>query len=174
MTEWKKVPNYNYEVSNFGEVRNAKTKKILKQGLGTSDYYRVSFSLGCKGTPKIMFVHRLIAMAFIQNPENKPVVNHIDGNKLNNSISNLEWVTYKENTEHAIRIGLIDSKLLNNQAIGATSKSVSVLNTMTLEEVIYPSISECARTIGVPITTLSRWVNENVQKGTLKFGLFSS
>ena len=56
MTEWKKVPNYNYEVSNFGEVRNAKTKKILKQGLGTSDYYRVSFSLGCKGTPKIMFV----------------------------------------------------------------------------------------------------------------------
>ena len=104
---WKKVEGYNYEVSDDGQVRNYKTKKLLKQGVNKSyPYARVSFSLGCSGTPKIMFIHRLVAEAFINNPENKPQVNHIDGNKLNNSVSNLEWVTAKENTEHAWKTGL--------------------------------------------------------------------
>ena len=107
---WKKVEGYNYEVSDDGQVRNYKTKKLLKQGVNKSyPYTRVSFSLGCSGTPKIMFIHRLVAEVFINNPENKPQVNHIDGNKLNNSVSNLEWVTAKENTEHAINTGLKDN-----------------------------------------------------------------
>lgn len=59
-----------------------------------------------KGVCKNQFIHRLLAQAFISNPENKPQVNHIDGNKQNNDLSNLEWVTAKENTHHAIKIGL--------------------------------------------------------------------
>ena len=104
---WKKVKGYNYEVSDDGQVRNYKTKKLLKQGVNKSyPYARVSFSLGCSGTPKIMFIHRLVAEAFINNPENKPQVNHIDGNKLNNNVDNLEWVTNKENQIHAWETGL--------------------------------------------------------------------
>ena len=104
---WKKVKGYNYEVSDDGQVRNYKTKKLLKQGVNKSyPYARVSFSLGCSGTPKIMFIHRLVAEAFINNPENKPQVNHIDGNKLNNHINNLEWCSSIENIHHSIENNL--------------------------------------------------------------------
>lgn len=59
-------------------------------------------------------VHRAVALAFIPNPDNKPCVNHIDGNKLNNHVSNLEWVTYQENTIHAVKTGLMQFDNLEN------------------------------------------------------------
>jgi len=87
--------NQGYEVSNTGKVRSSKTGKILKPAL-VSGYERISLGYG-----KCMFVHRLVAMAFLANPENKPCVNHIDGNKVNNDVSNLEWATYSENERHS-------------------------------------------------------------------------
>lgn len=80
-----------------------KLKPVLDKGTG---YYLVT--LVHDGYRKNQFIHRLIASAFIPNPENKPQVNHIDGDKTNNDIKNLEWVTAKENLDHAIRIGLHD------------------------------------------------------------------
>lgn len=102
---WKKIDDYNYEVSNQGRVRNISTKKVLKEQLHGQKYYRVN--LFKDGKIHHYKIHRLVALAFIHNPDNKPEVNHKDGNKLNNDVNNLEWVTGEENVEHALQTGLI-------------------------------------------------------------------
>ena len=95
--EWKCVLDYeNYEVSNLGNVRNKKTGRILKS-YDKGGYAVVGLS---KTKGKIFQVHRLVCQAFILNPENKPQVNHIDKNGLNNNVKNLEWNTVLENNIH--------------------------------------------------------------------------
>ena len=93
---WKEI-NEKYSISNDGQVKNNKTQYILKGDLNCKGYKRVV--LEPKG--KHHFIHRLVAEAFIPNPDNKPQVNHKDGNKLNNHVSNLEWCTNAENTLHS-------------------------------------------------------------------------
>ncbi len=94
---WKEIANYDkYEVSSFGNVRNKKTGRILKPA-NKGGYLCVGLSnIKTKTFP----VHRLVALAFIENPENKLHVNHKDKNSLNNKLSNLEWNTAKENNKH--------------------------------------------------------------------------
>lgn len=102
MEEWRVVPSYpTYEVSNLGNIRHTRTKKVRKQNRQKSRmnfYFRVSLSVN--GTHRNVRVHRLIAEAFIPNPDNKPVVNHKDRNTFNNRVENLEWNTQKENDSH--------------------------------------------------------------------------
>ena len=86
----------SYEVSNYGRIRNKLTGRLLGGTLRPDGYYQVSLSQA-NTKKKVYLVHRLIAMAFIQNPENKPQVDHIDGNKQNNNASNLRWATDYEN-----------------------------------------------------------------------------
>ena len=102
-TEWRGVKGYpNYEVSSIGSVRNKKRGRLLaiayhkKSGYGCVTLWR-------NNKPTTLLIHRVVASAFIQNPERKPDVNHKDGNKANNSITNLEWVTARENNLHAYR-----------------------------------------------------------------------
>ena len=107
MTEevWKPVVGYEglYEVSNIGNVRSLfRYKKTLKLSMNTTGYPCVEIFKNKKG--KRVNVHRLVATAFIPNPENKPQVNHIDENKTNNRVENLEWVTAKENMNHGTRL----------------------------------------------------------------------
>lgn len=104
-----------YYVLEDGRVFSAKTMQYMNGSLSFDGYRRVCFSNGRVGLGRTEIVHRLVAKMFLPNPENKPEVNHIDGNKLNNHVSNLEWVFPYENMEHALRCGLRKSALTDEQ-----------------------------------------------------------
>jgi hypothetical protein len=98
MEEWQTIKEFpNYDISNFGNIMNNKTGKSLKLSI-KSGYYNIS--LTNNNIHKTFKVHRLVALAFIENPENKSEVNHKDKNKLNNHFTNLEWMTRRENNIH--------------------------------------------------------------------------
>jgi hypothetical protein len=116
---WKDILGYEgvYQISSKGRVKSLGWNRVrsrgrishradilLKQTITHRGYKRVELNL--KGSAKKFVIHRLVAIAFISNPSNKPEVNHIDGNKENNDISNLEWCTSKENKSHAFVNGL--------------------------------------------------------------------
>ena len=101
----KKIKNWElYTIDEFGKVKNTKTNKYLKGAINSKGYLRVELHLNKK--IKKFFVHRLVAEYFVENPLNKEQVNHIDGNKLNNNMNNLEWVTNQENRNDAIKNNL--------------------------------------------------------------------
>lgn len=122
---WKETSIPGYFVSNLGGFRG-RSGKPIKQQIHKNGYYVYAMRPeGRKGICKCVKIHRLIAEAFIPNPENKPFINHIDGNKLNNNVNNLEWCTNQENVIHAYKMGLCKikrgednhwSKLTNEQA----------------------------------------------------------
>lgn len=89
-----------YEVSSLGVIRNINTKRPIKQHIDKDGYLIIFPFDGIKTTT--LGVHRAIALSFIENLENKPTVNHLDGNKQNNRLDNLEWATYKEQSNHSI------------------------------------------------------------------------
>lgn len=105
---WKKIiideKPTNYSVSDVGEVRNDITGRLLNPSI-QQGYCHVGLTIN--GKIKRCRVHRLVAIAFLENPENKPYINHIDGCRSNNKLSNLEWCTPAENTQHAVRTGLM-------------------------------------------------------------------
>lgn len=92
---WKQSELEDYEVSNLGRIRKKSTHKILKCEREEKGYLR--FSKTICGKKKHFAIHRLVALAFIPNPENKPQIDHIDCNKSNNCVSNLRWCSNKEN-----------------------------------------------------------------------------
>ena len=99
----------NYEVSNLGKVRNIKSGIMLKPWITKDGYLR--HCLYGHDKRKNLLLHRIIATAFIDNPGKKPQVNHIDENKLNNDLSNLEWCTERENAIHGTRTKRVAEKL---------------------------------------------------------------
>ena len=99
----RKLTFSDYEITRDGKVINKLSGETVKAQPNDKGYLRV----GICG--KLRFVHRLVAEKFLPNPENKPQVNHIDGNKTNNNVDNLEWVTNKANREHAVKNSLIVS-----------------------------------------------------------------
>lgn len=119
---WKDIEGYEglYQVSNLGNVKSLdcrvnfkdnsqnykrlKKGKILKKTINTKGYYYVNLSKQSK--VKNIKIHRLVANAFVSNPNNYNIVNHIDGNKLNNRFDNLEWCTFSHNNKEAYKQGL--------------------------------------------------------------------
>ncbi len=94
-----------YVITEKGIIINTKTDRELKTRINQKGY--ACFNIYINGKYKHYKVHRLLGLFFIPNPENHPCLNHIDGNKLNNDLSNLEWCTLSHNTKHAYKIGLI-------------------------------------------------------------------
>jgi hypothetical protein len=97
---WKDIKNYEslYQVSNLGNVKNLKTNKILSSNANQYSYRYVQLRKDNRW--KQYSVHRLVAITFIPNPNNHPTVNHIDRNKHNNRVDNLEWCSYSDNVKH--------------------------------------------------------------------------
>ena len=162
MAEWRDIPGYEglYQISDGGKVKSLRRDKEVRQALfPKSGYMYVGLSKG--GKQKTKLVHRLVAEAFIPNPEGKDSVNHIDGCKTNNAADNLEWVTPKENTAHAIRTGLLDPKMSRVTPIMA-------LNKETGELIKFRSIAEAADQLGLNKSEISRQANRNLdyRKGT--------
>lgn len=94
-----------YYIYEDGALYSIKSSKFLSHKLDSRKHY-LMYNLKKRGVSKMVLVHRLVAIAFIPNPKNKPVVNHKDGNKKNNNVSNLEWMTRSENSKHAYDMGL--------------------------------------------------------------------
>lgn len=125
---WKDVVGYEgkYLVSNLGRIKSLpkkswKGERVLKE----TDKTNYCFIDLCKdGTVKKFLVHRLVAIAFIPNPEGKPQVNHINGIKRDNKLSNLEWVTRSENQKHSIEIGLRSARGEKNSQSKLTKEQV--------------------------------------------------
>ena len=113
MGEWKTLV-YRGEtierllISNKGDIKNKKNNKLIKQFVSAKGYNTVTVSLGHADDKINLKVHRAVAETFIPNPYKLPMINHKDGNKLNNSVDNLEWCTNKENIQHAITNGLLN------------------------------------------------------------------
>ena len=139
-----------YQVSNMGNVRSlnylgTQTTRNLKPVRHHLGYMTVKLGAG-----RWAMVHTLVATAFIPNPDKKRCVNHIDGNKQNNAVWNLEWVTHKENNQHAIRTGLRDPHK-NNKPIGNDNPTRRPILQYTLDGQFvrrWECISEAARQIG--------------------------
>lgn len=109
MIEFKDVVGYEkyFQASETGLIFSKRTNKVLKTRFTKRGYETFSTRLnGRKGGVILLFVHKLVALAFLENPDNKPQVNHKDGNKKNNNLSNLEWCTISENVQHAFDTGL--------------------------------------------------------------------
>lgn len=135
MEVWVKVrDNPTYEVSSEGRVRNAKTGRIMKTQVNDRGYEHLSLR---KNKSQVdARVHRLVADSFYDGDHDGFDVNHIDGDKLNNRVSNLEWCSHKENIEHAFRTGL-----------KKPSRQIKIRVIETGE--VYESIRACARAMGL-------------------------
>jgi NUMOD4 motif/HNH endonuclease len=149
---WRDIEGYKgmYQVSDLGRIRSLKygKKRILKPSLSKG---YCSYSLSKDNFVKYFRGHRLVAIAFIPNPENKPEVNHKNGNKLDNRKVNLEWATDEENKQHAWKTGLHTYKESQREKMRIT-KSVLVVNIHT--GIFFSSIEEAAEAHHISLQNL--------------------
>lgn len=132
-----------YAINKEGKVLSLLTDQYVKTAIDTKGYLTVN--LYKDGTRKTKRVHVLVAETFIPNPNNLPVVNHIDGNKTNPHYENLEWTSYSENTEHAHRTGL-QTKTSDKCVIRGDGR-------------VYPSVTQAAKENNITKSAISRVIN---------------
>lgn len=165
----------DYLIDENGNIFSIRKNKYLKWSINKYGYAKVK--LHNNKYKKLFSVHRLVALTYIDNPNNYPQVNHIDGNKLNNNVKNLEWCSAKHNMNEAVRIGLFDNvKRVNREnaiknnlckyhilANEKTKKKVSKFNKNGIFLETYESISEASRRTNISISSIS-YVCNNKRK----------
>lgn len=159
--KWASIKNWEglYEISSYGRVKNIKTNNILKGDANSCGYRRVI--LYDKNRKQRFFIHRLVAEVFIHNFEDKPQVNHIDGDKTNNRLDNLEWVSQSENEIHAIR----------NKLKGSwRGEFIVVFEDGKIE--LWENQRDFARRINTSHTQVRNWLNNGVQSFK-KYGILN-
>lgn len=164
MEIWKDINDYEgyYQVSSYGRVRNVKTKQILTGDTNNAGYRRVTLYSPVK---KRFFVHRLVALHFCEGYSENLIVNHKDGNKLNNNADNLEWVTRSENDLHAYKNNL------RKPHPCTFKKKVAAYDLTTLEIVkIYKNVQECCDDLQVARSNIYNCCNGK-QKSCRGYGL---
>jgi hypothetical protein len=153
MEDWKALPKWEglYEVSPLGFIRSVprngthRQPHILSKSTDSDGYHVSKLRDGARVIT--IKVHRAVAMAFIPNPDNKPQVNHIDGNKQNNHISNLQWVTASENIRHAKDSGL-QMECFNRKPVQQIDQSGKAIAT-------FPSLRAAEEATGIGWTGIS-------------------
>lgn len=158
--QWKKIQGFeNYSVSNLGEVRNDISGKKISIS-SDKDGYQVCYCFN-NGKRKTFRIHQLVARAFIPNPNNYETVDHIKPDKKDNRVVNLMWLSAEENsrkfqleqiTEEQKKVRSNNCKKMQEKAYKSTSKPVKCVET----NIIYPSICECARKMGIYQSEISR------------------
>lgn len=176
--EWRNIPGYNgyYVASSLGRIKRLKTivkhssgngysvrsERIIKPML--SQGYLVLY-LCVGGNKRRWRVHKLIANAFLDNPKGLPIINHRDGNKINNIVSNLEWISHQDNTRHAHMMGL------KKNSYGKMIDKSKLMTLINLNEMGYSQCS-LAKIFDMSQSTISRAINlkrkyVNVYNGTV-------
>lgn len=150
--EWKAVVGFEglYEVSSFGRIKSLKRRgnwkeHIMKTCVHKNGYERVE--LNKDGKPYYCLVHRLVATSFIPNPENKPEVNHKNGDKTDNKVDNLEWATKSENIKHAYNNRLVSEDVIENRI--KKMNNAHRKQVMRSDGIIFDSVKSAAESIGV-------------------------
>ena len=146
MEEWRDIKGYEnkYQISNYGNVKSLNyhrsgESKLMSPVLKKTGYYQINLYLNGKYESKM--IHKLVAEAFLENSDNLEVVNHIDGDKTNNHVSNLEWCTISQNTWHATHV-IGTNQVSLQKATEACKKPCSILNTETNEMLEFESRKE--------------------------------
>ena len=169
---WKTIKeNPNYMVSNLGRIKsldhyvkckNNSTRlvkgKIFKGVIGKWGYIYIHISVN--GKEKQLRLNRLIAIAFIPNPNNKEQVNHLNGNKADNRVENLEWATRSENGKHAYKMGLLDKNKMQQMW---DRKKKPVIKIGEHKKEWYESITSAAKLSGNTIAQIERYIKKGVQ-----------
>lgn len=151
--EWRPIPGFAYEVSDAGRVRNQKGH-VLRPCTQHRGYLQVSLFRRKPLRPSSVRVHRLVAAAFIPNPDNLPEVNHKDLDKTNNAASNLEWVNHVENHAHCLAMGKYDAVNFPERRRKLTPEQV--LDLRTTYAAGGKSIIQCAKQFGIADSTAYR------------------
>lgn len=175
-TNWKTLEDYNLMISNTGQIIDVTTKLELKQYTNNCGYKYIVIN---NSKRQHLLVHRLVALAFIPNPNNLSDVNHIDENKLNNNVDNLEWLSHKDNCRHSAhkhqwsdkqKMDVVITAFIKNLFPVLESQQLKTKGPIILDGVHYKNRKEACEKLNYSKARISQMIN-NENRGCQMSGI---